>query len=137
MIGITIAIVMTGTITIGMIRTITIGTICTIGTNEFFPLPLWRESGAQMHSPARRMRKMAGPACLRDEHKILQSLQDSPFSDAGRSPYIPSKSEAGRYCPDHPFGRRKWKLRNMLSLPIFSLSVSISQRDPTEILFDF
>ena len=37
MIGITIAIVMTGTITTGMIRTITIGTICTIGTNEFFP----------------------------------------------------------------------------------------------------
>ena len=89
-----------------------------------------------MHSPCRRTQKMVDSACLRDEQKILQSLQDSLFSDAGRSLYISSKSEAGRFCPDHPFGRRKWKLRKMISLPIFPLSVSISQRDPTEILFD-
>jgi hypothetical protein len=98
MIGITIAIVMTGTTTIGMIRTITIGTICTIGTNEFFPLSLRRESGAQMHSLCRRTQKMADSARLHDEQKILQCLQDSLFSDAGRSLYFSSKSEAGGFA---------------------------------------
>jgi len=38
---------------------------------------------------------MAGFACSRDEQKILQCLQDSLFSDAGRSLYISSKTEAG------------------------------------------
>ena len=40
-----------------------------------------------MHSPCRRTQKMVDSACLRDEQKILQSLQDSLFSDAGLELY--------------------------------------------------
>lgn len=80
MIGITIAIVMTGTTTIGMIRTITIGTICTIGTNEFFPPPaMTRVGGTNAFSL---------PSNAKNGRLCLAHVMSKKFSNAYKTRYF-------------------------------------------------